>query len=309
MLPACIDSVLANDHPDFEVLVVDNGPDDERTATVVAERYGDDPRVRYLQERAPGTSHARNTGTAAARGEIIAFTDDDVVVDRGWISGLAAAVLADRGIACATGLTQPYELETEPQVWFEQYGGMGQGVERREFDLSMPDPPSVLFPFTPGVGSSNNMAIRRAVALDLDGFDVRLGPGTPTGGGEDLDLFVRLLLSGHRIAYEPRGIVWHRHRIEADELRGHVFGYGAGSIAVLTKWFLRRPDLRRRVARQAPHLLAAFGPRTGPTTDPAPVPPAASTHPPRRLARAQLAGALVGPFRWLRSASREKGIR
>ena len=205
LLTGCVDSLLANDHPRFEVVVADNSPDDIRTRDVLAERYGHDARVRYLAEPAPGTSNARNAGLAAARGELVAFTDDDVVVDPGWIRALAVTLMFDDGVACATGLTQPYELETAPQVWFEQYGGMNGGYQARALDRTMPEPPSRLFPYTPAVGASNNMVIRRQVVDDLEGFDVRLGPGTPTLGGEDLDLFVRLLVGGHRVRVPAPG--------------------------------------------------------------------------------------------------------
>ena len=294
-LEACLESVLRSDHPDFEVVVVDNSVGDTRTAERIRARYGDDDRVRLLEEPRPGTSRARNTGLAAAEGEIVAITDDDVEVDRSWLRTLAVTLDRHPDVACVTGLTQPYELETAAQAWFEQFSGMGVGFTRREYHLAMQPRPSLLFPFTPGVGGSNNMAVRTEVAHRLGGFDERLGPGTPTTGGEDLDLFVRILLGGQRIVYEPRAIVWHKHRRREDELRRHVFGYGAGALAVLTKWLLRRPELRWQLVRQSarlPSRIGTKGHRVGP-----------ATRPPRALSRAQVLGYACGPLLWLRSAA------
>jgi GT2 family glycosyltransferase len=294
LLADCLASLLASDHPDFEIVIADNDPDDPRTLAVARACSSRDDRVHYCAEVKRGTSHARNTGVVHASGELIAFTDDDVVVDREWLRTITAPLDEDPSLSCVTGLTQPYELETAAQWWFELYGGMSNGYIRQQYSLDMDEPPTLLFPFTPGVGGSNNMAVRRSVLARLHGFDVRLGPGTPTAGGEDLDLFVRILLAHGRILYEPRAVVWHRHRDDEAALHRHVSGYGTGSVAVLTKWFMRRPDLRRKVARNVLRLPAAFGPR-GRRGERVVAPP------PPSLARAQVAGGMLGPVRWLQS--------
>lgn len=295
MVTATVDAVLAGDTVDVEVIVVDNAPDDARTRAVVAARYGADARVRYVQEWRRGVSWARNTGVAEARGETVLFVDDDVVVDRSWVGVMTATLANNPSVACVTGLTLASELDTEAQVWFEHYGGFSRPFVPASYDLQMRDAPTLLYPYTPPVAASGNMAIRASVFRQLAGFDVRLGPGTPTKGGEDLDLFVRLLRAGHTVAYEPEALVWHRHRRDDAALRRQTFGYGTGAIANLTKWSLRERDLRSRIVRSAAQLPAAFGPR----------PDAGGDHrsPPASLLVAQLAGAACGPFLWLRSAA------
>ncbi|MCW3038212.1 MAG: glycosyl transferase family 2 [Solirubrobacterales bacterium] len=285
-------SVLACRPAVSEVIVVENRPIQSGVRAALAQAFGDDPRVRYVEETRQGLSWARNAGLAAARGELIAFTDDDVLVSRGWAGWLRAAFDAEPAAACVTGLIMPAELETPSQVLLEQYAGFGKGFTRRVFRAD--EPTSPLFPYAAGeFGSGANTAMRVPAARALGGFDTALGAGTVACGAEDLDLFVRVLLAGHAIVYEPAAMLWHRHPDTAPRLRSEVFRYGLGLSAVLTKFvltgharaiagralaglrFLRDPDSRKNERKTAEY--------------------------PRGLDRWEYAGMLVGPFAYLRS--------
>lgn len=234
----CVRSLLDTRYPALEVLVVDNhrdGPDAELSALPRI-----DERVRYLREPEPGASGARNLGAKEATGELLAFTDDDAVVDPGWLAELAAELtVPDRRPDCVTGLVMPMSLGTQAQQWFEAFGGFGKGFRRREFgpDVPAPDP---LYPLSPGIfGSGNNMAWRRESFVDLGGFDPRLGPGRRTKAGEDLDLYVRLITGGGRLTYTPHALAWHEHRRTEPELRDQLRGYGTGLAAMFLVHALR----------------------------------------------------------------------
>ena len=131
-LAGCLDSLGRLDYPALDVLVVDNAPSDPATARLVGERY---PQVRYVCEPRPGLNWARNRAIAEARGEIIAYTDDDVVVDPGWVRALAHVFAQHPEVMAVTGLVVPYELETEAQMFFERYGGFGRGFERKWYPV------------------------------------------------------------------------------------------------------------------------------------------------------------------------------
>ena len=73
-------------------------------------------RVRYVREPKPGLDHARNRALTEATGSILAFTDDDVVVDPAWALALTTAFAADPEAMVVTGLVVPYELETDAQL-------------------------------------------------------------------------------------------------------------------------------------------------------------------------------------------------
>src|SRR3989440_421010 len=120
--------------------------------------------VRYLPEPQRGLSRARNAALAAARGKIIAFVDDDVVVDPGWLRSIVRGFRAIPGVACVTGMVLPAELETRPQIWFEEFGGFNKGYEQRVFDLEDHAPADPLYPFSAGrFGSRARLCLDREI--------------------------------------------------------------------------------------------------------------------------------------------------
>jgi GT2 family glycosyltransferase len=294
-------SILVAATPGTEVLVVDNGPDDE-TRAVVAD-LGDHPTpVRYLVEPKPGASRARNRGLVHASGAIVAVTDDDVVVDPDWLVALQAGFGRAPDVGAVTGLVVPGSLDTEAQALFETWGGFNKGYRPRLFGATRPDDGGPLYPYSPGVyGSGNNVAFRSDILRRLGGYDVALGPGTPACAAEELDLFLALITSGYRIAYEPAAIVWHYHRASEAELATQLHDYGVGLSALMTKWALKSPAhafaLARRLpagaalARRAPAGSAGTAPegRGAPRAE-------NERRLPGRLRRSELRGMLAGPL-------------
>jgi glycosyltransferase involved in cell wall biosynthesis len=257
-LEACLKSMLRITYPALEVIVVDNAPSDGSTQEMVRTRFGSHPHIRYVHEARAGASLARNIGAQVARGEFVAFTDDDAEVDPLWVSALVAGFSGGPRVVCVTGLTLPIALETPAQQAFEVYGGMGLGFEPRLYDLDAHRGDTLLYPYTAGIfGASNNVAFRREDFLARGGFDVSLGPATPAFGAEDLDLFLAVILDGRQIAYQPSAVVRHAHRGEFAELYWQVFTYSAGLTALLTKLALSDRRIAGDMARRVPRLLPA----------------------------------------------------
>lgn len=253
-LRVALSSVLRAAGPEVDVVVVDNAPRTAETKEVVDELA--DPRVRYLLEPRPGLSVARNTGARAAGGGIIAFTDDDVRVDEGWLEGLRRGFTRAERVGCVTGLVPSGELETAPQHFFDAKVHWSSSTTPRLYDLDRHRAESVLYPYASGVvGTGANFAVSRAAFEELGGFDEALGAGAPTRGGEDLDWFVRTLTAGWTIAYEPSAVVWHWHRREVEALADQLFGYGSGLTAYLVKHLLTGPGFRH-ISRSALRGLA-----------------------------------------------------
>ena len=295
-------TILALDYPRFDVVVVDNAPATHDTEELVRRDFMD-KRVRLVTEPAPGLSNARNTGLEHARGSLVAFTDDDVVVDRSWLWEIAAAFEAAPEAACVTGLVPAGELRTPTQGYFDAKVSWSRSLVPRVYSLA--DPPEGLpkFPFSPGAfGTGANFALKRHAALTLGGFDPALGVGTPTGGGEDIDMFTRVILAGYALVVQPAAIVWHRHRDGLEDLRVQARGYGTGLGAWMTKVMMDPHTARLALARswgvgmeylahQHPARPALQGPPAHGSLE-AQV---------ARLAWLQMLAVAVGPYKYLQS--------
>lgn len=257
-LQRCLDSLAAVDYPQLEVVVVDNAAKTDATRVLVAERYGDNPRFRYVAEPRPGLSNGRNCGLRAASHEIVAYTDDDTEADRWWIHALAAAFVEHPDAGCVTGLVPTAEIDTPSQQHFDRRVSWSSNCAPRRFTLLTSPPPNRAYPFAAGIfGTGANFAVRRQLMIDLGEFDTLLGAGAPTMGGEDLDAFVRVILDGHALVYQPAAVVWHHHRVAPEALKRQLYGYGLGLSAYATK-LLTNPRTAGTVLRRIPTGLSIF---------------------------------------------------
>lgn len=254
LLADALRSLLSVSYPEFEVVVVDNHPQSGLTAPVV--RAIADDRMRLVSEAQRGLARARNTGTQAAQYSYVAFTDDDVVVDENWLHGIADGFLAGPDVACVTGIVPSGEIDSPAQAYFDRRVSWATRCEPDVYSLSDRRRLEPLFPFQVGrFGTGANFAVRKQTLLELGGFDEALGVGGECGGGEDIDLFVRVILAGHQLAYEPAALVWHKHRRELEHLVKQISDYGVGLGAWMTKLASHPPTLRMMLARLLPGLL------------------------------------------------------
>jgi GT2 family glycosyltransferase len=244
--------IAALEYSPFEVVVIDNAPSSDATRNVILNEFGDDPRFRYVLEPRPGLSCARNRGAQEASGEIVAFTDDDVLVDRWWLDGIVRGFQAAPDVACVTGMIATAEIDNAAQLYFHIRVAWGVNCDRRLFDLFENRDDSPLFPYAVGkYGSGANFAVARAALKELGDFDEALGAGTPSGAGEDTNMFMRVLLGGHRLAYEPSAIVWHVHRTTLAALSKQMGAYGSGVTAGLAAIMVQNSRARREVPLKA----------------------------------------------------------
>jgi hypothetical protein len=235
------------------VLVVDNNPASGLTAPVV-KSLADSP-VHLVEAFEQGLSIARNVALQNAKYDIIAFTDDDVVVDERWLANLAHGFSRDERVACVCGMVPSAELATPAQSYFDRRVGWARRCEPAVYNLAEPPKDDPLFPMRVAeYGTGANFAVRRNVLLELGGFDEGMGIGSPTGGGEDIDVFVRALLAGHTVVREPSAVVWHRHRQTAAELESQVTNYGLGLGAWISKMLMHPQTFAMVVRRIRPAI-------------------------------------------------------
>lgn len=182
--------------------------------------------LRYLWGPARGLSRGRNTGIAAATGDVLAFLDDDVLVPASWFERIVTALVRAGDRAVVTGRVLPGEPEVP--------GGFAPS-------LDLADEPQV-FQGRPGrdVLSPLTMAMHRSVFDEVGGFDVRLGAGSRFPSSEDNDFGYRLLEAGYRIVFDPSVEVRHRAWREPDALLPLRWAYGRGQGA----YFIKNATLR-----------------------------------------------------------------
>lgn len=295
-------SLLDGDVAPDEVIVVDNRPANPATAEALDRAFADEPRVRHLAEPVAGASLARNTGLRAARSDLVAFLDDDVVADRAWLASVHEAWGATPEVGAVTGLILPTELETHGQQLVQAYGGFDKGFTRRVFDLGEHQLAHPLYPYLVGAyGSGANAVFDRAAITALGGFDTRLGPGTPTKAGEDLDVLLRTVLAGRAIVYEPAALVRHHHRPDDAGLRAMAYDYGIGLSALFVKHLVTDPRSLLAIGRRLPAglrlLLAPDSTRNANRRD---------AHYPPELTLRELLGIAAGPLAFARSAGQAR---
>jgi GT2 family glycosyltransferase len=296
-LASCLRRLGQQEYPQFEVVVVDNAPCDAVRALVDGKLDG--RTLRYVPEPRAGLSWARNAGTAAASGEIIAFLDDDEEPDRHWLAGLATGFARGDDIACVSGLVLPASLDTQAQELFEQLGGHSKDRGFSPAVFSRHGPQSPLYPLPPfGVGA--NMAFRREALARIGGFDVALGAGTPALAGEDTLALTLILLAGYRIAYEPGALMWHHHRGDLDSLGRQLRGYGVGLTAFYAALLRHRPGVIPELLRIVPAAVGYL--RAGKDTRSAP------QDLPAGLQLRQRWWMLMGPVAYLRSVRKQARV-
>lgn len=218
LLAATLDALADQDWPadGVEVIVADNGSSDG-TPDVIARacRRRGAPLVRYLFVAEPGKSAAVNQALAISTGSLIAFTDDDVRPERGWLRHLARAFDETKADFVA-GRIRPV-WEAVPPDWLSPalYGV-----------LAVPDNGDVRLPIAIGqtqvIPIGANMAVRRSVIDRIGGLRVDLGKLDGTlRTGEDHEFFLRMLQAGFVGAYEPAAVV--HHRVGAERLHRSYF--------------------------------------------------------------------------------------
>lgn len=202
-LGAAIDSLLAQTLGDAEVIVVDNASTDA-TAEVVQARLSD-PRVQYVYEATLGLSTARNTGAKAAKGDILAYLDDDAVASPEWLASLLEVYLRNDKVAIAGGkvtLLWPPGVQ-HPPVWLSDDLASGLGA----YDLG----DQLRYIKNPGLTPRGlNYSLRKTFLDSVGGFDVNLGRvGKNLLSNEELHMTQLALKQGWHVVYVPQALAAH----------------------------------------------------------------------------------------------------
>lgn len=225
-LTSCLDSIVtafANAAPiDGEIVVVDNGSTDKTAAIVQAWARASSVPLQLLSEPITGVSRAHNRGVRAARGDLLAFTDDDCRLSKDYVTDLLRHDAVDDGPVLRGGrveLGDPTDLPLTIKT----------GATRKQWSR-----------LTNSAMSENvadslagcNLTMRRSTYEQLGPFDERFGPGSIIGSGADVEYVYRAYLANITIEHVPDMMVFHHHGRKTAStgyklMRGYMIGNGA----------------------------------------------------------------------------------
>lgn len=220
----CLDSISAMDKiHEFELIIVDNGSVDDTNNIVKEFILKNQFRIIYHYEPKRGLSFARNSGLLIAKGEYIAFTDDDCYVDVDYIFSIMSPFCQDPSIGFVGGRVKLYD-DNDLRV------SLKDDTENHVLPASQM--------IVAGSIMGANFAFRRAALTDIFGFDTFLGAGTLLYSGEDTELVCRVSAKGWKGFYNSFAIVYHHHgRKNVEDVynlkRGYDIGRGGYYMACL----------------------------------------------------------------------------
>ena len=200
-----------------EVLVIDNGSTDATKQVVAKYTSLQNPVFRYL-ESTPGKSRALNLGLREAKGDILAFIDDDCLPGPGWVQSILKEFDSDPELSLLGGRVELYDKRDLPQTILLSNDRCVVRTVRQVFV------PTII---------GGNMAFRRPVLMATHGYDPMLGPGAVGMACEDLDIIYRSLKSGFKIAYSPEVIIFHNHgrrTKSAEDSTSYAYAFGRGAL-------------------------------------------------------------------------------
>jgi len=233
---------------EYEILVVDNHSSDDTPQVIEEYRRLLAPRLRSVVETRQGLSHARNRALQEARGQIVSFLDDDVIVDANWLAAVTAAF--EEHAATVVGGRSYLIYRSRRPAWLPAH---------YEFYLSRLDYGDHVLVDTDRDLYGLNLSIRHDAALQVGGFNPALGRcgRVSLRSGEESDLLRKNRGRGGVVVYEPKALVG--HIVLESRLRMRWFVRRAFSAGVDTETLGRLEGNRPRPSRSVAHLLRCCG--------------------------------------------------
>lgn len=242
MLVQCLEGLTAQArrYHDCEIIVVLNGPENAGFTEMVSHFS-----VRLLHEPRPGVSIARNHALPHAKGEILIFVDDDILLGAGWLEEILKG-FQDPQVCCVTGRVIP----AGPITFTAERTGRYFKSQRAltDWTLDKSDPNWLQYILGEPVGFGCNMAFRKSFLENYSLLPPDLGAGSLMGGGDEYYMFLQVLKHGFRIRHNPSAAVTHVFDDNIGNQKKRNVQLYAGSVAFALKLLLEEKTLRLATA-------------------------------------------------------------
>lgn len=209
----CLEGVKGIDYPNFEVIVVNDGSKDASAQIAMQAKI---PNARIITTENRGLSNARNTGWQEARGEIVAYIDDDARPDPHWLYYLAYMFRTTNHAGVGGPNLAPLDSNSIADCVANSPGGPNHVLLTDEEAEHIP---------------GCNMAFRRSCLEAINGFDA-----TFRIAGDDVDLCWRLQKKGWTLGFSPSAMVWHKRRDSVKHYLKQQKNYGKAEAILELKW-------------------------------------------------------------------------
>jgi glycosyltransferase involved in cell wall biosynthesis len=240
-LERCLEALRAQAYREFDILVVDNGSGE--STGEICRAHG----VACIREPVPGLTRARNLGARAARGELVAYIDDDAIAEPRWLEALVREFENPR-VGAVAGRTRYMKAFGDPLVMSEDDApGEGERRSHRRFDRAVKD--WFALACFGGIGDGNTMMFRRELLTSVVRFDERIGRGCAIDSGDEHVAFMSLISDGFQVVHAPEAVVRHPVTSVIEDRQAKRFRDLRGSIAYLMFLWSQFPAYRSDILR------------------------------------------------------------
>lgn len=230
----CLKSVLNNVFSDFEIIVVDQSINDRTKKIVYQFNF---KKIKYFKINSKGKSKALNYAIRKSSGQILAFTDDDCIVDKNWLKNINRS-LKQKDFSGAFGKTLPYRPK-------QNVGKICPCTFDKKDKKIISKPIS----HWNNVGFGNNMAFKKSIFKQIGDFKQWLGPGSIGSNAEDAEFALRALINKKIILFNPKIQVHHNRWITKEQFRKQSLSYSCGEVACYGYFAFQKKEFAKKVIR------------------------------------------------------------
>lgn len=237
-LLALLSSIKRQDYSDYEVVVVEQGVG--KFSLQAWKDHNKMPKVKYINLRGKmSKSRALNIAVKEAKGSIVAFTDDDCLVGKNWLTRIQKAFTFNPEIVGVFGKTKPYLPE--------QHEGLRCPSVNDHGTMYIIKNPGK---FWENLGSGNNMAFTRETLMKIGKFKEWLGPGSLGVAAEDAEMALRILWTHGKLLYLPDMVVFHNSWLGQDDWQNKQRKYFLGAVICYAYYYFSRCGFAKPVLKE-----------------------------------------------------------